>query len=120
MGEDAEVSDVIGGIHHAIAPVGKYGGRDRVWITYPSFNASGRQTYVVAILTFGGSSEPRVELVANVTAEDPKTVSATIGAFVSDDLVDADDQNADPPCTLFYWAEIPLKASTTDDELLAH
>jgi hypothetical protein len=114
--EDSEVSDIAGGLHPCLARFGKYGSWDRVWIAYPSLNASGRQTYVVATVTFGGTAEPKVELIAKVTAENPKTTSATMGAFVYDDMVDPDNQNTDPSCTLFYWVEAKPSTNTDQDK----
>jgi hypothetical protein len=115
-GEDAELGDIAGGLHQCLARVGKYGNWDRVWIAYPSLNASGRQTYAVASVTFGGTAEPKVELIANVAAENPKTTSATMGSFVYDDLVDPDNQNTDPSCVLFYWVEAQPSTSTDPDK----
>jgi hypothetical protein len=115
-GEDAELGDITGGLHQCLARVGKYGSWDRVWIAYPSLNASGRQTYAVATVTFGGTAEAKVELIAKVAAEDPKTTSATMGNFVSDDLVDPDNQNTDASCTLFYWVEAQPSTSTDPDK----
>jgi hypothetical protein len=102
-----------------IARMGRSGDFDSVWVAYPSINASKMQTYVVALVTFGGTSTPQVKLVANVTAEEPKTASALLGAFVYDDLVDPDDQNTDPSCTLFYWVDTPRSSSADKNKLIA-
>jgi hypothetical protein len=111
--------DDLRGYPVCIARNNSYGDLDSVWVAYPSVNASGMQTYVVATVTFSGTSKPKAELVANVTAEDPTTTSATMGAFVYDDLVDPDNQNTDPSCTLFYWVDAPPKTSADKDKLLA-
>jgi hypothetical protein len=83
-------------------------GADSVWIAYPSLNASGKQTYVIAAVTFGGPSDPIVDLVGNVAAENPANASAIMGAFVYSDLSDPDDSNP-TPTALFYWIDAPPK-----------
>jgi hypothetical protein len=118
-GEDTEVDDVLRGLHPCLSRIGKYGSQDRAWIAYPTLNPSGRQTYVVATVAFGGTADPTVTLIENVTAEDPTTTSAAMGAFVYDDLVDPDDQNTHPSCTVFYWVDTPPKTSTDKNKLLA-
>ncbi len=88
--EDSELGDITGGLHPCLARFGRYGDWDRAWIAYPSLNASGRQIYVVATVTFGGT--------------------------VYDDMVDPDNQNTDPSCTLFYWVEAKPSTSTASDK----
>ena len=100
--------DDIRGSQPCIARLGKQGSSDRVWIAYPTLNASGHQLYVVAEVTFGGSAAPAVELVAKVAAEQPSQASAIMGAFVYDDLADPDDGNQ-TPTSLFYWIDAPPK-----------
>jgi hypothetical protein len=114
--EDSELGDITGGLHPCLARFGRYGDWDRVWIAYPSLNGSGRQIYAVATVTFGGTTDPKVELIARVTAENPRTTSATLGAFVYDDMVDPHNQNTDPSCTLFYWVEAKPSTSTASDK----
>ena len=100
--------DDIRGSQPCVARIGKSGAKDSVWIAYPSLNASGHQVYVVAVVTFGGSSAPIVDLVTKVGAEKPKQASAIMGAFVQDDLEDPGD-GMQIPCALFYWIDAPPK-----------
>ena len=110
-GAAADMGD-IRGYPLCIAPSNSQGPRSSVWVAYPTLNASNVQTYVVATVSFGGSSEPTVTLAANVAAEDSTKTSATMGAFIYDDLVDPDDQNTDLSCVLFYWLEAQPTTST--------
>jgi hypothetical protein len=116
---ESEVGDIEGSKSQVcIARIGSAANFDRVWVAYPSVNASNMQTYVVVQVTFGGTSNPQVNLAANVTAENPATCSAMMGAFVYDDMADPDNQNTDPSCTLFYWVDTPRSSSADKDKLL--
>jgi hypothetical protein len=109
--------DDVGGSQPCIARIGNDGNRHSVWVAYPSLNSSKKQTYVIAAVTFGGSSQPFVDLVANVTAEDPTNASAIMGAFVYDDLIDPADNNQ-TPTVLCYWIDAPTER-TANNGLLA-
>src|SRR5438094_1690110 len=100
--------DDIRGSQPCIARIGKDDAKDSAWIAYPSLNASGHQIYVIAVVAFGGSSAPVVDLVTKAAAKKPEQASAIMGAFVQDDLVDSND-GMQAPCTLFYWIDAAPK-----------
>ena len=109
FGTATDVDDIRGS-QPCVARIGKKGSNDSVWIAYPSLNSSKQQTYVIAVVTFEGSSAPVVDLVANVTAEDPQKASAVMGAFLYDDFVEPDHTNQ-APTVLFYWIDAPPKTN---------
>src|SRR5207248_1789867 len=117
--KDVNVTDIFQNSPPSIARIGKYGELDRVRIAYPALNSdTKRQVYKVANVAFGGSTNPAIELVATVHAEDPKNVSCVGATFIADDLVDSKDANKDN-ATLFYWIEAPSKDSSQNDKVAA-
>jgi len=107
-GTVGDVDDVRGS-QECIARLDGGAKSDSVWIAYPSLNANGKQIYVVATVTLGDKSGPIVSLAGKVQADDPAKASATMGAFVGDDLVDATFANS-VPTVLFYWVDSPPKS----------
>jgi hypothetical protein len=71
-----------------------------------------RRDYRLCNVTFG-PTDPKVERRAIIEAEDPQIASCSLGAFVSDDLVDS--KIADRNFTLFYWVEVPPNHSPEQD-----
>ena len=108
FGTVGDVDDVRGS-QSCIARLDGTAKADSVWIAYPSLNASGKQIYVVATVTLGDPSGPIVALASKVQADNPAKASATMGAFVGDDLVDAIFSNP-TPTVLFYWIDSPPKS----------